>query len=725
MPVRRADMSVVRTIWRWARPKKSNGVPVPRGAWRLIVQGDQARSRGDWPAAQRAYQDALAIAPELGHIWVQLGHAAKEAGDERAATDSYQRAAALMPDDPEPLLRLGHMAKRAGSGDAGSHFVQALRRSPEDLSAANEVMQHLAGGGLHKTGLLDEALRLLRIDDADLRAARADQTIGADTTFFDITDLMGFLSYSRIPSGVQRVQIEAMLALIVDDDRPPMALCCYSSARQGWSLIAAKTFVRLCASSIGNHGTTDWESDLRLSYVATALADDLVFPRGAVLVSFGASSPDANYLLNVRTRSDRDGLIYVPVVYDLIPVLFPRWFTRPHAQEFASYAQSLVNSARGFIAISDATRRDLLTYAAREGAAHSPEAVGVTRLDAAMAHGAGEREEQPQELHGQDLAAGRFVLFVSTIEPRKNHLGAFRAWRRLASDVGQARMPRLVCVGGKGWLNDEVHAELANDPRLARNVTILSGVSDQGLDWLYRHCAFTLYPSFYEGWGLPITESLSYGKVPVASNTSSMPEAGENLAIYIDPNDPASIVDAVRPLILDRSQLAQVEQRVRDQFHPRAWRELGRSLLIQAREIGSRAAPGPMLPPALEIDEIMSLASPGAARGRSNGECYRLGRGWGMPGPQGCEAGPADAVLRLPGAGAGSCVRVALRAGGGGVGYRIGEGGGRVEGTLAPDAEQVVTVQVAGASSDGGVPTIAVDRQGEGTLWVSSFALEG
>ncbi|WP_373278253.1 hypothetical protein [Sphingobium fuliginis] len=85
-------------------------------------------------------------------------------------------------------------------------------------------------------------------------------------------------------------------------------------------------------------------------------------------------------------------------------------------------------------------------------------------------------------------------------------MGAFRAWMSLADSLGESAMPHLVCVGGRGWLNDDLHRMLRDNPGLQRLVRILHGVPDDGLAALYENCLFALYPSFYEGWGLPVSE---------------------------------------------------------------------------------------------------------------------------------------------------------------------------------------------------------------------------
>ncbi|MEI9931042.1 MAG: glycosyltransferase [Rhizomicrobium sp.] len=132
------------------------------------------------------------------------------------------------------------------------------------------------------------------------------------------------------------------------------------------------------------------------------------------------------------------------------------------------------------------------------------------------------------------LERGRFVLFVSTIEPRKNHAFVFTAWLKLLRRHGAKNCPKLVCVGQQGWLNSEAYARLDASEDLKRQVVILSNVSDVMLSKLYEACICTLYPSLYEGWGLPVTESLCFGKVPIVSHVASLPEAGGLFAEYFE-----------------------------------------------------------------------------------------------------------------------------------------------------------------------------------------------
>ncbi|MFC7607559.1 glycosyltransferase family protein [Teichococcus aestuarii] len=99
------------------------------------------------------------------------------------------------------------------------------------------------------------------------------------------------------------------------------------------------------------------------------------------------------------------------------------------------------------------------------------------------------------------------MLFVSTIEGRKNHLMVFGARLTLLRRLGPGAVPLLVCVGRPGWRAEAALALLDSVPELRARVRLLHDVPDPLLAALYRKCLFTLYNSHHEGWGLPVTES--------------------------------------------------------------------------------------------------------------------------------------------------------------------------------------------------------------------------
>ena len=180
---------------------------------------------------------------------------------------------------------------------------------------------------------------------------------------------------------------------------------------------------------------------------------------------------------------------------------------------------------------------------------------------------------------------------MSTIEARKNHLLLFRVWRRLLEEMRPDDVPVLVMAGRIGWMVGDLMQQLSNSYYLGVNIVFNQDPSDNVLRKLYAGCQFTLFPSFYEGWGLPVSESLKFGRPCIISNSSSLPEAGGSLARYIDPDDLHDAYQVVRHTIEDKEGLRAWQDRVVREFRPVSWDASARSVL--ARIDGSGATDTP------------------------------------------------------------------------------------------------------------------------------------
>jgi len=173
----------------------------------------------------------------------------------------------------------------------------------------------------------------------------------------------------------------------------------------------------------------------------------------------------------------------------------------------------------------------------------------------------------------------RFVLFVSTIEIRKNHRLLVRVWQRLLERHGADAVPVLVFVGQVGWLVDDLLAELATSHYLGGKIAHMPGLSDAELRQAYQSCLFTVFPSLSEGWGLPVAESLVRGKFCVASNATSIPEVGGDFIDYFDPTDDDDALAKIERVLLEPGYLAAREARLRAEYRPRTWADCAHQLI--------------------------------------------------------------------------------------------------------------------------------------------------
>src|SRR5205085_1776384 len=194
---------------------------------------------------------------------------------------------------------------------------------------------------------------------------------------------------------------------------------------------------------------------------------------------------------------------YCAIVYDLIPVLLPHYVVPGYVELLTDYFGELYWTADRVICISEATRRDWLRYCDALGA--QPVPADVFPLGCDLQPVAGDTvPELPVELAGK-----RYALFVSTIEPRKNHRILYEAWDDcVRQKLVDAERDRLVFVGRRGWAVEEFLREVSFNPATRDTIVVLNSVDDAQLNLIYHNCAFVVFPSHYEGFDLPVAEPL-------------------------------------------------------------------------------------------------------------------------------------------------------------------------------------------------------------------------
>jgi glycosyltransferase involved in cell wall biosynthesis len=147
-----------------------------------------------------------------------------------------------------------------------------------------------------------------------------------------------------------------------------------------------------------------------------------------------------------------------------------------------------------------------------------------------------------------------FVLGVGTLEPRKNHLGLIKAFHKVQSAAGNKPRPAMLALaGGPGWLYDETQ-QLITKLKLENKVRFLGHVTELELITLYSMADVFVFPSFFEGFGVPLIEAMACGAPVITSNTSSMPEVAGDAALLIDPHNSGQIAKAMQQ-VLENEQL--------------------------------------------------------------------------------------------------------------------------------------------------------------------------
>jgi len=300
-----------------------------------------------------------------------------------------------------------------------------------------------------------------------------------------------------------------------------------------------------------------------------------VVRRGDVIVSLGASWGIPNYMKYIAEAKRCYGIRFAPLVHDLIPIKHESLVEPHHTVQFRDWLRAAMPVADIVFTNSKHTRTALVTFVADCGWRLPP----VEALEM----GSGFRDPLTAgKTAGKEAMMSlppRYVLFVSTIELRKNHRLLVRVWKRLLERHGTNLVPNLVFAGKIGWLVDDLLDDLEASNYLNGKIILLRSLSDAELQQAYRSCLFTVFPSLSEGWGLPIAESLAHGKFCVASDHTSIPEAGGELIDYFDPlNEDDALAKIERPLI-DPGYLAAREAQLRAEYRVRTWGDCVRALI--------------------------------------------------------------------------------------------------------------------------------------------------
>lgn len=242
------------------------------------------------------------------------------------------------------------------------------------------------------------------------------------------------------------------------------------------------------------------------------------------------------------TQLEHSRLVYT--LYDLGFVVEPGWTTEANRVGcFEGVFRSSV-AADWVVAISEASRAHYLRVFP-----HFPEdRIRVVHPCSQFA-GVGSAGIRPKALG--DVVAGGYWLSVGTIEPRKNQRGLVEAYAGYLA-AGGVPMP-LVIAGGEGWLMDDFRSYVSK-LEVGAQVALIGYVSDEELVWLYRNCYANLYPTLFEGFGLPVLEGMQFGAATIASSSTSIPEVAGGAAILLDPCDTAAWTQAMLGLAAKRAQ---------------------------------------------------------------------------------------------------------------------------------------------------------------------------
>lgn len=515
--------------------------------------------------------------------------------------------------------------------------------------------------------------------EARAGAARRQAQTGLHV-LFDVSDLVYYLAAHANLTGIQRVQSSIILAMIDRGvvDAATTTFLSFNARTRSWTAVPTRFLVDLLhdlfLSKPQRHVTFSIE-DARdgvlpgaTPFDGTGTLDD---GKPSVLCLMGAAWVQQDYAHRVLAWKRRFGTRFVMMVHDLIPIYARETCDQDTVRVFEPFMHGVLPHVDHVLAVSENTAKDVRRYYA--SLRLPAPGITVTKEGSSFAEFLPADAEQA-ETTLPDLPA-RFVLCVATIEGRKNHQLILDIWQRMI-ELGEDP-PHLICVGRLGWKATPFVSALVETNYLGGRVHLLREVSDTDLQLLYQRCLFSIFPSLYEGWGLPVGESLAMGAICVCSNRASIPEVAGDCGVYIDVDDVEQSLGVVRDLVRDEAARKTLKAAIRRNYTPIRWSSVAERV-IEACEEAAKVAwqepyPFTVLPYSTEVsfakldqdvdgtgDMVLSrivgarlghfVPDPLDHRSFLLGEAIRAGGSWGAPEHWGtwlCHDG-GDLVFLLP-----------------------------------------------------------------------------
>lgn len=257
-------------------------------------------------------------------------------------------------------------------------------------------------------------------------------------------------------------------------------------------------------------------------------------------------------------------------IMDLSYIHFPKLFAKHDLYQLRNWTKYSALQATKIFTISNASKNDILKVYHKHPSDVMVTYLGIKEGARFTSRTANMNKEELEKKFG---ITGKYVLFVGTLQPRKNIVRLIEAFSLVLD-----KSPQLVVIGKKGWLYEEILAA----PKkfgVEERVIFLDFVTDDDLPSLYHHAEVFVLPSLYEGFGLPVLEAMKLGCPVITSNVSSLPEAGGDAALYVNPEDTQDIAEKIEKVISDKKLREQMVKKGFEHIKQFSWEKTARQTL--------------------------------------------------------------------------------------------------------------------------------------------------
>lgn len=259
-------------------------------------------------------------------------------------------------------------------------------------------------------------------------------------------------------------------------------------------------------------------------------------------------------------------------VMDLSFLQFPHLFNARDLHKLKRWTDYSVKKAARVITISQSSKDDIINEYNVPGDKVKVVYLGIKKE---------EKTKTMSETLSNHHIISPFILFVGTLQPRKNIEGLIHAFSKVKEKNPDLQ---LVIIGRKGWLYDEILAA-PQKYGVEKDVKFLDFVKDEELPTFYKNAVCFVLPSLYEGFGLPVLEAMKYGCPVITSNISSMPEAGGDAALYVNPDNIEDIAEKIEKVVGDENLQETMRKKGLQQVKKFSWEKSANDVLAVLEDV--------------------------------------------------------------------------------------------------------------------------------------------
>ena len=358
----------------------------------------------------------------------------------------------------------------------------------------------------------------------------------------------------------------------------------------GRHLTGNEVYVR---SLLNAFAAVDKKSEF-IAYVSIPEAESVVPERFQVRRVSANPFARLGYQLSQLVKKDHPALLHVqytaplfcpvPVVTSIHDVSFidhPEYFTKLRRRQLEFTVSRTARTAARIITGSEFSRNAIASAYSQD-----PHRITVVPDAANPFFRVVSRDGSQKRVHETFGFDGPFVLSVGDLQPRKNHIGLIEAFSRLIKS--HPKLPhRLILAGQETWFGGRVRDAARNSGGEDR-ITFSGFVSDDDLLRLYNACDCFVFPSFYEGFGIPILEAMACGRAVACANTSAMPEVADGAGLLFDPSQPDEIARALRDILIDGELRSRMERLGLQRAATFTWQKSAQLTLQVYEEVAGR-----------------------------------------------------------------------------------------------------------------------------------------